>query len=71
MVSRDMPKAIDTRIVTQSPTLAKAIAAEHLIQVFHTHGEKMDKEAASKSTGGDGSESALAKETEGLKVSGK
>lgn len=39
---RDMPKAIDTRIVRESPVLAKAIAAEHLIQVFYTHGETMD-----------------------------
>jgi len=40
---RDFPKAIDTRIVTQSPLLAKAIAAEHLIQVFHTHDGKIEK----------------------------
>ena len=30
---RNMPKAIDARIVRESPMLAKAIAAEHLIQV--------------------------------------
>lgn len=39
----DMPKAIDSRIVTQSPVLAKAIAAEHLIQVYHTHDGKIEK----------------------------
>ncbi len=40
---KNMPKAIDSRIVRESPLLAKAIAAEHLIQVFLTHGNKMDK----------------------------
>jgi len=34
----NLPIAIDTRILRNSPMLAKAIAAEHLIQVFHTHG---------------------------------
>ena len=31
---KNMPKAIDARIVRAVPTLAKAIAAEHLIQVL-------------------------------------
>jgi hypothetical protein len=30
---KNMPKAIDTRIASETPILAKAIAAEHLIQV--------------------------------------
>ena len=30
---KNMPKAIDKRIITEKPFLAKAIAAEHLIQV--------------------------------------
>lgn len=42
---KNMPKAIDSRIVKQHPTLARAIAAEHLIQVFYTHGKAMDKAA--------------------------
>ena len=37
-----MPRAIDSRIVKERPLLARAIAAEHLIQVFtkiiHTDG---------------------------------
>ena len=40
---KNMPKAIDSRIVKEHPTLARAIAAEHLIQVFFTHGKSMDK----------------------------
>ena len=40
---KNMPKAIDSRIVRECPDLAKAIAAEHLIQVFLTHGTKMEK----------------------------
>jgi len=39
---KNMPKAIDSRLVSFSPMLAKAIAAEHLIQVFHTLGEKLE-----------------------------
>merc|ERR1711936_659211 len=39
----NMPKAIDSRIVADSPMLACAIAAEHLIQVFHTHKSKIEK----------------------------
>ena len=31
------------RIIKDSPLLAMAIAAEHLIQVFHTHGDKLDQ----------------------------
>lgn len=34
-----MPKVIDSRIANDSPILAKAIAAEHLLQVFRTHGK--------------------------------
>lgn len=37
---KNMPVAINEKILQDSPTLAKAIAAEHLIQVFHTHGTK-------------------------------
>lgn len=33
---RDMPTAIDFRILQAKPLLALAIAAQHLIQVFHT-----------------------------------
>ncbi len=32
---KNMPKAIDSRIIRDQPLLAKAIAAEHLIQVRH------------------------------------
>lgn len=39
---KNMPKAIDSRIVKECPLLAKAIAAEHLIQVFYTHGANLD-----------------------------
>jgi len=38
----NLPIAIDTRILRNSPMLAKAIAAEHLIQVFHTHGGSVE-----------------------------
>ena len=34
---KNMPKAIDARIVKSKPHLARAIAAEQLIQVFHTY----------------------------------
>ena len=40
---KNMPKAIDSRIVKQKPNLACAIAAEHLIQVFHTHKGSISK----------------------------
>jgi len=40
---KNMPKAIDSRVIKDSPVLAMAIAAEHLIQVFHTHGDKLDQ----------------------------
>ena len=39
----NMPKAIDSRIVKEKPMLACSIAAEHLIQVFHTHKDKISK----------------------------
>jgi len=38
---KNVPKAIDARIVRERPLLAKAIAAEQLLQVFVTHGDKM------------------------------
>ena len=38
---KNFPKAIDERICRESPLLAKAIAAEHLLQVFLTHGGKI------------------------------
>ena len=40
---KNMPKVIDKRIIADKPQLARAIAAEHLIQVFHTHGGKIKK----------------------------
>ena len=40
---KNMPRAIDKRIVQKKPQLAKAIAAEHLIQVFFTHKGKIEK----------------------------
>ena len=40
---RDMPKVIDKRILEKNHILASAIAAEHLIQVFYTNGECMEK----------------------------
>jgi len=40
---KNMPKAIDKRIVQEKPHLARAIAAEHLIQVFFTHKDKIEK----------------------------
>ena len=40
---KNLPKAIDSRIVTDKPMLACAIAAEHLIQVFHTHKSTLEK----------------------------
>ena len=42
---KNMPKAIDKRIVEKKPHLARAIAAEHLIQVFFTHKDKIEKAA--------------------------
>merc|ERR1719471_1148733 len=42
---KDMPRAIDSRIVEKKPHLARAIAAEHLIQVFFTHKDKIEKAA--------------------------
>ena len=38
---KNIPKAIDSRIVKESPLLAKAIAAEQLIQVFYTYGNNL------------------------------
>ena len=40
---KEMPRAIDSRIVKERPHLARAIAAEHLIQVFFTHKDKIEK----------------------------
>ena len=45
---KDMPKAIDSRIVKEKPRLACAIAAEHLIQVFHTHKGSLAKASCKK-----------------------
>lgn len=45
---KNMPKAIDARIVKEKPKLACAIAAEHLIQVFHTHKGKIQKASCKK-----------------------
>jgi len=42
---KNMPRAIDSRIVTEKPLLARAIAAEHLIQVFFTHKGKIEKQS--------------------------
>ena len=51
---KNMPKAIDSRIVKEKPHLARAIAAEQLIQVFHSNkgsimkaGTEEEKEKAS------------------------
>jgi len=40
---KNMPRAIDRRIVQEKPLLARAIAAEHLIQVFLSHKDKFVK----------------------------
>lgn len=40
---KNMPRAIDKRIVKEKPHLARAIAAEHLIQVFFTHKDMIEK----------------------------
>merc|ERR1712077_156353 len=45
---KNMPKAIDSRIVKDAKMLACAIAAEHLIQVFHTHKDKIEKSECKK-----------------------
>merc|ERR1719189_2144574 len=42
---KNMPRAIDSRIVAERPHLARAIAAEHLIQVFFTHKSKIEKQS--------------------------
>ena len=39
---KNMPKAINSRLVKEKPTLARAIAAEHLIQVFRSHKGKFE-----------------------------
>ena len=38
---KNMPKALNQKIVDEKPKLACAIAAEHLIQVFRTHKTKL------------------------------
>lgn len=43
---KNMPRAIDSRIVKERPLLARAIAAEHLIQVFFTHKSKIEKQSS-------------------------
>ena len=40
---KNMPRAIDKRIVQEKPQLARAIAAEHMIQVFFTQKGKIEK----------------------------
>jgi len=42
---KNMPRAIDKRIIQETPLLARAIAAEHLIQIFLTHKDKIEKKA--------------------------
>ena len=42
---KNMPRAIDSRIVKEKPLLARAIAAEHLIQVFFTHKGRIEKQS--------------------------
>merc|ERR1719415_478338 len=42
---KNMPRAIDGRIVAEKPHLARAIAAEHLIQVFFTHKGRIEKQS--------------------------
>ena len=39
---KNMPKALNKKIVETIPKLACAIAAEHLIQVFRTHKDKLE-----------------------------
>jgi len=41
---KHLPMAIDSRIVREKPLLAKAIAAERLLQVFVTHGDKIKEQ---------------------------
>ena len=45
---KNMPKALDSRIVHEKPTLALAIAGEHLIQVFYSHKSSVDKAVKNK-----------------------
>ena len=40
---KNVPKTINKRIVSEKPVLACAIAAEHLIQLFHTHKSSIEK----------------------------
>ena len=40
---KNMPIVMDHRILKHGSTLAKAIAAEHLIQIFHTHGRDLEQ----------------------------
>ena len=42
MLLKNKPEAIDKMIVLEKPHLARAIAAEHLIQVFITHKDKIE-----------------------------
>ena len=58
---KNMPKAIDKRIVREKPMLACAIAAEHLIQLFHTH-----KSALGKAQSDEDKEAVLANTTDAL-----
>ena len=40
---KNMPKALNKKIVETMPKLACAIAAEHLIEVFRTHKSKLEE----------------------------
>ena len=40
---KKMPKALSSKLVQKKPMLARAIAAEHLIQVFRTHKEELEQ----------------------------
>ena len=40
---KKMPKALSSKLVKKKPLLARAIAAEHLIQVFRTHKEELEQ----------------------------
>merc|ERR1719495_1396361 len=64
---QNLPIAMDARILRNASMLAKAIAAEKLIQVFHTHGGKIEGSDIAKdivatvAEDGEGSEAAAEK----------
>ena len=45
---KNLPMVIDSRIIEGNSTLALAIAAQHLVQVFITQGEKLDRQVGIK-----------------------